>query len=242
LPGEQGTSGCRSLRGSRCCSPGTELCAALGEELGPRRAVRRSRRFRCLPLLPALLHHALGARSGHHCDGDSRDQGEPNWRIHQKSLPPGQTTDTIAGTKPCQPASPFPSANDLRLRSRREGLANPVYGSDVVSTLNQVPETLPSERKLGDGASLVRLHRCPSAGETLNPPAAFNAPPRKPAHSCCSLGWIVVNIWLARLDRRVEHWACTPGRHVIDPFSMDVQPCHNQSMAASSAHGRRQNH
>src|SRR6516225_5670251 len=104
--------------------------------------------------------------------------------MHQKSLPPGQTTDIIAGTKPCQPSSPFPSATDLRLRSPREGLTNPVYGSDVVSTLNRVPATPPSERKLGDGASLLRSHR-PS--ETLNPPAAFIAPPRKPAHSCCSL-------------------------------------------------------
>ena len=69
----------------------------------------------------------------------------------------------------------------------------------------------------------------PLRREALNPPAAFNTGRRKPAHASCSPHWTVVQIWPARLDRRVERRARTPGRCVIEPCSTDVQPCPNRS-------------
>jgi branched-chain amino acid transport system permease protein len=87
-------------------------------------------------------------------------------------------------------------------------LARRQAGSDVVSTLNQIPATPPSERKLSDGASFVRLHRCPSAGETFNPPAALNAPPEN-RHTHVVL-WFGLSLlapltgWIEQGERRLR--------------------------------------
>jgi hypothetical protein len=72
------------------------------------------------------------------------------------------------------------------------------------------PQLLFAERHHGEDVSGTILR-------PAKPRTAYSAPlsaHRNRSATCCSPLWTGVNIWPARLDRRVECRACIPGRRV----------------------------